>query len=73
MLVGTTNLNTTLNLTYVLADVVETLVLIMEAVFTSGFICTITKGVQIYFTHIYFCFELLLSKKTCPLKLTEQP
>lgn len=31
MLVGTTNLNTTLNLTYVLADVVETLLLDMRS------------------------------------------
>lgn len=31
MLIGTTNLNTTLNLTYVLADVVETLLLDMRS------------------------------------------
>ena len=30
MLIGTTNLNTTLNLTYVLTDVVETLLLEMK-------------------------------------------
>ena len=32
MLIGTTNLNTTLNLTYVLTDVVETLLLDMRSV-----------------------------------------
>lgn len=42
MLVGTTNLNTTLNLTYVLTDVVETLLLDMRSEMKSGAMICVT-------------------------------